>query len=367
MSDSLTTSNILTGAFLLIAILCFSGLMVFLQGYDPDPIGTPYTIRLDSAPGILRNSPVTVGGLRVGSVEAVDLVQVQSADETGQLRRRTQVLVTARIEPKFEDDFTVYQNATASVVTAVFGRASLALNPGGPGSFGNLDAPALPFPEGAVREIKGISTPGLDDLSRRAIEITDSVTGLLGDVRRMVQDLESSGVGETNREVQRLLQSISQRVDEASPVMSNLDAALASARRTLEAVEASAGQNSETLAKTLQNVESITAKTDRFVGEHLEALATRLETALAEVSALASSSRGMIEENRSNFRATMGYVRDIASQLRDMAGKLRRDPSILLWGTSEKASQADREPRSGTVIDEARLRDTGALPVRERD
>lgn len=367
MSDSLTTSNILTGAFLLIAILCFSGLMVYLQGYDPDPIGTPYLIRLDNAPGILRNSPVTVGGLRVGSVETVEVVQVQSTDPAGQQVRRTEVLVTARVEPQFEGNFTVYQNATASVVTAVFGRASLALNPGGPGAFGNLDAPALPFPEGAVREIKGISSPGLDDLSRRAIEITDSVTGLLTDVRRVIADLETSGVGETNREVQRLLKSINSRVEEASPVMANLDAALASARRTLEAVEASAGQNSETLSKTLQNVESITAKTDKFVGEHLEALATRLESALAEVSALASSSRGMIEENRGNFRATMGYVRDIASQLRDMAAKLRRDPSILLWGSSEKAAQADRDPRSGTVVDEARLRDSGALPVRERD
>jgi len=369
MSSEMRKSNVLTGVVLILGVAAFSGMMLFLQGYDPAPEGDPYTVVLQSAPGIAKNSAVSVAGLRVGKVESVEVKQTAAQAMSDGLAYATEVHVHVRIDPKFASGFTIHQNASASVVTAVFGRASLSINPGGPGVLGAAEGkPAIPFPEQGPRLIRGDTPPGLDELARRAVDISAVVKGLLTDVRSLVQDIEKSGVGETNREVRRLIQAVTERVEATAPMMEELQGAAVSARKTMDSLGATVEKSAGSIESTMQSVAGITAKADAFLGDRLGGLADSLDKALTQIAALASTSNAMVAENRMNLHATLGNVRDISANLKDMSAKLRKDPSIMIWGTDDKDNAADRKegPR-GWVVDEHKLRESGALPVRERE
>lgn len=367
MTPELRRSNVLTGLVLVAGVLAFCGLLLYLQGYDPAPEGEPYTIVLASAPGITANSAVTVGGLKVGKVESLQVRQVAAGPQTA---AGTEVLVNIRIAQDAAETFTVYQNATASVVTAIFGRASISLNPGGPGVAGSAAGlPAEPFPAGtARRDIRGAVPPGLDDISRQALEISGTVNSLLKDVQLIVRDIQASGVGETNTEIRGLVRSVTERVNETGPLLAELKAAAESARRTAETLGETVAKSSGAIESTITNIESISRRTDAFLGERLGGLADSLERTLGEVAGLATASTSMLSDNRGNIQATLANLRDITSNLRDMSAKLKRDPSIIVWGTDDDDNAADRKPGPrGLLVDEGKLRDSGALPVRERD
>ena len=99
------------------------------------------------------------------------------------------------------------------------------------------------------------------------------------------------------------------------------------------------------------------------------------ETAFAEMTLAMNTneqanklSDDMLGENRGSIGEMMTNARDTSVYLRDMAEKLRRDPSIIVWGTDEDDNAADRDGGSRDALrDELALRGSGRLPARERD
>lgn len=388
-------TNLLAGFFLILAVVGFSGLMVYLQGIEPDPVGARYTFIFDDAPGVRRNAAVTISGKRVGRVEEV---QLRQSTREGQIITRNYVSI--RLDPESLDNgVSLRKDATAKVVEKVFGNPLISLNPGSsddllppdavvegesPTQLGDLLAAAKDIP-GKIDSLLASfvdrfenNSPfdSIDRALQGATNVMNDVQGILERVHPMLDQvgptLENANglitdLRTTNTSVQGSIAKVDSALDKVNTGIDEATGAITDSRSVLQRVDLILEENRVLLSETLASLRNTTASADGLMADRVPRALDALENVANNVAEATSALESMLRSNQGDLRLTMINLRRASDNVNQMVAKLRRDPSVLLWGTDEADNSADR---SGTVTSKPDnnpvVRDTGRLGPRER-
>ena len=116
----LRTLEILVGAFMAAGFLALFFLAMEVSNLSADVGGEGYRLqaRFENVGSLKVRAPVTIAGVRVGRVEAIDFDQ-----------KRFEALVTLRIDPRYRQ---IPEDTIASIFTAgLLGEQYISLSPGG--------------------------------------------------------------------------------------------------------------------------------------------------------------------------------------------------------------------------------------------
>ena len=116
----LRTLEILVGAFMAAGFLALFFLAMEVSNLSADVGGDGYRLqaRFENVGSLKVRAPVTIAGVRVGRVEAIDFDQ-----------KRFEALVTLRIDPRYRK---IPEDTIASIFTAgLLGEQYISLSPGG--------------------------------------------------------------------------------------------------------------------------------------------------------------------------------------------------------------------------------------------
>jgi phospholipid/cholesterol/gamma-HCH transport system substrate-binding protein len=118
--NRLRTLEILVGAFMAAGFLALFFLAMKVSNLSADVGGEGYRLqaRFENVGSLKVRAPVTIAGVRVGRVEAIDFDQ-----------KRFEALVTLRIDPRYRQ---IPEDTIASIFTAgLLGEQYISLSPGG--------------------------------------------------------------------------------------------------------------------------------------------------------------------------------------------------------------------------------------------
>lgn len=118
--NRLRTLEILVGAFMAAGFLALFFLAMKVSNLSADVGGEGYRLqaRFENVGSLKVRAPVTIAGVRVGRVEAIDFDQ-----------KRFEALVTLRIDPRYRQ---IPDDTIASIFTAgLLGEQYISLSPGG--------------------------------------------------------------------------------------------------------------------------------------------------------------------------------------------------------------------------------------------
>lgn len=356
-------TNFISGLFVVIVIAALVGNVIFLQGYKPPLEGLQLSFVFDDAPGIRESADVVVGGTNVGTVESVRIEQ-NPATIDGVSEFKTQVVVTIRVTPEAQKSIKIYANASADVVTSVFRASLIRLYPGGP----TKDDPSV-APVKDKAKLQGRSPASFDDLMRQGQNVLKNVESITTKVDDILGDDELRDKIRANLEsAATLLADVSDSLRSLKPSIENVGPILDSGRSVMEQIDAMLAENRVSITNSVQNAEALSGEALKLL-KRLDELGNSVDGIVEDVSTLLGSTNNLIDDNQVAIAETLSNAREASAFLRDTTEKLRRDPSIVLWGTDEDDNAADRQPGNmhGSYADELRLRDSGRLPPRERD
>jgi phospholipid/cholesterol/gamma-HCH transport system substrate-binding protein len=278
------TQALKVGIFATIVLLLLAWFVLKIEDLNPfAPKGRVIYAVFDSVAGLDDRSAVRVAGVRVGTVDGIDL-----ADD----HRR------ARVRLRLDEPLGLTEGTFARISNlGLLGDKYVELVPGLP------ERP--PLPEEAV--IPGVTPPGFDDAMATLNEVAESI-------RRVADPLAAGLSGEgPPTPISRLI--------------GNLEATSAEIRLLIE------GNRGE-LEATMRNFESFSAALAR----ELPPLVARMEALLAQVDAVVAENRGALGESSQNVAELTRELRGASRDLSTIAGRLERgEGTIGKLLTSEEA------------------------------
>jgi|GEM_PF-6583064 len=373
MKTSFAT-NLVTGLFLVIVAAATIALLVFFQGYRVSEDGDVYYLVFDTAPKVRTSTPVEVSGRRIGSVEEV-MIEQRQGGEAHNYALITQVVLRVRIDAEFRKQLQFYTNSYAEVVPSLFGGSVISINPGGPGAgdpsitgeLTTLVPSADPTPGNTII---GIPTSTVNDVMAKADDAAANVAAITAELRDLLTDKE------TRANLEASIESITQTMQDLSSVMRDkikpaLDEHFLPMVEDLHAMVDESRQmldtNREKFDAIATNMQTITEHGAKFAEEDMGEMTATLQSVLEQVDTLTKTLNEVMLDNRGNIDSSMSNLRRATQELSAMMTKLRRDPSIALWGTDADDNAADVDPNHERATDEKKLRDRGHLPAQPRD
>lgn len=263
------------GLFATIVLLLLAWFVLKIEDLNPfGPKGKVIFAVFDSVAGLDDRSAVRVAGVRVGTVDGIDL----AADR-----------LRARVRLRLDRPLGLTEGTHARISSlGLLGDKYVELVPGVP------EAP--PLPEEAV--IPGFSPPGFDDAMATLNEVADSILKVTDPLGRGL-----SGVGEPTP---------------ISRMIGNLEATSAEIRLLIES-------NRGELEATIANFETFSASLAR----ELPALVARMEALLGTVDAVVAENREELGESAENVAELTRELKGAARDLSSIAGRLERGEGTI--------------------------------------
>jgi phospholipid/cholesterol/gamma-HCH transport system substrate-binding protein len=278
------TQALKVGIFATIVLLLLAWFVLKIEDLNPfAPKGRVIHAVFDSIAGLDDRSAVRIAGVRVGTVDGIDL-----ADDN----RR------ASVRLRLDEALGLTEGTSARISNlGLLGDKYVELVPGPP--------EAALLPEEAV--IPGFSPPGFDDAMATLNEVAESI-------RRVADPLAAGLSGEgPPTPISRLI--------------GNLEATSAEIRLLIE------GNRGE-LEATMRNFESFSGDLAR----ELPPLVARMEALLGQVDAVVAENRGALGESSQNVAELTRELRGASRDLSTIAGRLERgEGTIGKLLTSEEA------------------------------
>jgi virulence factor Mce-like protein len=269
------TQALKVGIFATIVLLLLAWFVLKIEDLNPfAPQGRVIDAVFESIAGLDDRSAVRIAGVRVGTVDGIEL-----ADDN----RR------ARVHLRLDEPLGLTEGTFARISNlGLLGDKYVELVPGPP--------EAALLPEVAV--IPGMTMPGFDDAMATLNEVANSI-------RRVADPLAAGLSGEgPPTPISRLI--------------GNLEATSAEIRLL---VEGNRGQ----LDATIANFETFSAALAR----ELPPLVARMEALLAQVDAVVAENRGALGESAQNVAELTGELRGASRDLSAIAGRLERGEGTI--------------------------------------
>lgn len=215
----------------------------------------------DTVAGLEPKSPVRLAGVRVGTVDEIQLTPEGNA----------------RVIMSVHEDVKIYPGASARVASlGLLGEKYVEILPG--------NTAAAPLPEDQAVVIPGTEVPTIDD-------VTSQVSAIAHDVKAITESLRAAVGGPAGQ--QRLIE-----------IVENV-------RSVTERVDLLILQNQGNVNATLENVAAITADLRRDIPQ-----------IAASIESFADALQGTVGENRQDIRALVGNLRDLSADLQVTATNL---------------------------------------------
>lgn len=269
------TQALKVGIFATIVLLLLGWFVLKVEDLNPfAPEGRVIYAVFESVAGLDDRSAVRIAGVRVGTVDGIDL-----ADDN----RR------ARVRLRLDEPLGLTEGTFARISNlGLLGDKYVELVPG-------PETAAL-LPEEAV--IPGITPPGFDEAIARLNDVAASI-------QRVADPLAAGLSGE----------------GPATPIsrlIGNLEATSAEIRLLIEA-------NREELGSTIANFERFSAS----LADSLPGLVERMEALLAQVDAVVAENRGALGESAQNVAELTRELRGASRDLSTIAGRLERGEGTI--------------------------------------
>ena len=317
-----------------------------------------YTVRvyMNNAGGLNKGSPVTLSGIRIGSVEDIRT--------TNDMRGNIEALIS--VSSAYDINSTSGLERSSS---GIFGDSFLAF-----AAPADVMAPSLPKDGSAV--VVAQSTV-IDRVTGQVDQVVSGLTELLGkesvgDMRRLVRSgivLAEQGAGlmgdlrRQNERIGELVTRVETLVDNTDATRAAIDAdtatTLAEMRETLVSLRSASDQLSETTGKVGNTVDRLSGGGVKLIDESGALVAearTDLREAIADmrgvlhhlrtISADIENGRGVIGQLLRND-ALAKDLNDTVITAEQVADRVADSPEILIWGTNneERAEAAEERKR----------------------
>jgi phospholipid/cholesterol/gamma-HCH transport system substrate-binding protein len=333
----------------LLMVAGIAAIILIVIWTDPVSFASYYqlTAYLDNAGGLRNGSPVTLSGIRVGQVMAIDT----NADDRGAIR------CLLRLDTRYPIDAS---SELQLLTSGIFGDSYLEFGPSDDGRRGEF----LPQDGSAWVRV----SPGLiDEVSRQGKEIVAGVVDLLDQENRDNLGRLLVNLADASERIDGLLQGIDETTRASAAVLAELRNTTVDLRQragaTLAGVDAVSGLAGERLPPlfdslgrvsdqglaSLQRIDGLVARmqeqmtaVDPAVREAVEGL----RSAVGEIHALVAGLRqgeGVIGQLLSN-RLLAEDVSDTLVNAKVASERIADHPEVLIWGQTieEQAAQAER-------------------------
>jgi phospholipid/cholesterol/gamma-HCH transport system substrate-binding protein len=290
------TTEAKVGVFVLITVLAIAYLTIRMNhgGFSLERGKTIY-VTMDNASGILARTPVEFAGIRVGTVEKIELVDGK-----------------ARVQIRLQPSVPVYQDSLISLKNkGILGEKVVTIQGGGiepelrdrgeitgTGSSGDLDRAIQNFND-VAQSIKdlirgGSGQPSLKDIITNVSDITEDLRGVVRNNKQHLNDIVKN-------------------VNEVTTLMNNgdLKAIINNMKGTSEIVKTFVANANPQLKDVVSDFKNVMTKIDTTV-ESLNRIVARVERGEGTLGKLLSED------------TTVNKVNDTLDGINDFVGRLRK-------------------------------------------
>lgn len=296
-------------------------------------------VDFDFSGNLQVGAPVKISGIKMGKVEEVDFL---GGKFDPNVNRHVQVRVTLQVNDKAKD--AVHEDAEFFINTqGVLGEQYLEIEPG--------DATKPILAPGSIR--RGVDPPRTDLIVARLYEFLDSLTNLIRSDKDVIRDFLASGAS-TLRTLDSVLNN---NQDQIGRLLRDMDRVTADADLLIVGLRKGLGDPT-TIARTLANIESVTATLKRdldpliqktrhalesvenvtsIVGQtEKKKLARTLDQLVTfgdRADAIANDAQFLVSNMRRG-RGTVGALlvdQQIYDDLKELVRDLKRNPWKFLW------------------------------------
>jgi len=283
-----------------------------------------YLTYVDNAKFLKAHDPVTYGGYRIGEIKSLEVAP----------ERHGMVKITLDVDvdiPVKEDSIiTVKQDG-------ILGPKYLEISPGTPGS--------RRVPSGAT--LAGVSPVAFVELGPSFEGPMVKLDTLLDNVNKIIGDEEfRKNISAMLTDARNLLKSLSEQIEKVGAMAGKTGER---SQEVLGEVQETVKTLREPLNRTLKNTEELTARlskdadaiTDRIV-KTLDELTAKLNKSLDSLDQVLKDTDGLIVQNNKNLFETIRGMRDMTHHLELAAKRIRANPSVVLFGSSETPEELRR-------------------------
>lgn len=283
---------LVTGSLLVLTILLLS--IGQIQFFNPTK---NYFIYFNFANGLEVNAPVHYAGVRVGRVEAIDII---NPDEDNYEGRR--IRVTIRVY----DGVKVDRGARVNISTlGLMGEKYVELYPAPSSEEGFLEDQGTLVGEDPI-QLKDLMDTGLR-ISSKLEETVSSINQLIGD--------------------ERLQTNIKLMVSEAKDVIVSLKRAMSNVDSLLEGNK-----------------------------DHIQKIIVNLDQSTSHLQSFLANTEGLVVENRDDIRVLVGNLKETSASAKVFAAKIEKSPSSLVWKSREEKLREQEERKAAAAADKEKRR-----------
>jgi ABC-type transporter Mla subunit MlaD len=321
------------GIFMIVCLGLLIGGVLMIAGsstfFEKRQIRTVVFSLEDNVGGLRVGDEVRIGGFKVGSVRAIDVVGVNSEDE------EPRVVVTFAMPEKY----IVREGSRISVETTVTGSSALNIDYLGKGpempmaaslkgqpSWMSLIGKIVPEAQGLLSDARTVTLP--------KINITIEQAG------KTVAAFESAGTEATQlikhvrTKIDPAVDKYHQVGDRASEMMVEIRDLFGDTkgdfRDTIANLSATTGALKEKLPVAMDRVNDVLARVQDNIGVAAEALADVRKTA-ENAKEITGSARSIITSNRTRIDNMIASLKTTGDNLKAASAEIRRSPWRLLY------------------------------------
>lgn len=362
MARKASRSDLITGAFALLAILSLLAVVFYLQGVERQVSGTRYFVSFDDVGGLGSSAPILVAGQRVGRVVGIDTVPVATADG-GQA---VEVVVQFLISEEYQETVKIPVDSIAEVQMGSifgFGGSNVVLKLG---SRRDVVAPGQRLPN------KGRPPINVNEVMNDLNSTVNSLNVGLQKVAAVLEKDEfSANIDDSLRHLRSALQTLDNGLREMEPAFGKIGPTFDSASMLVDDLRELLRANNDAITNMVNNFERVSGRFDALMADEAEGvpkLVSGLNTIAGNLDLLVGNLNDVVLDNQINVQISLENVRETTESLRMFARRIERDPSLLVWGGSgEVDDPRTAPPRVTPGVDESSIRNSGRRPRRESD
>lgn len=361
MARKNSRSDLITGAFALLVIVCFVAVIMFLQAVGTKVEGVRYVVVFDDIGGLGSNANVIVAGQRVGKVDYIRTLPIVSS----QGARSVEVEVGIIIQEDYAESVIIPVDTVAQVqMGGFFGGNQMVLNLG---KARDTVKPGQRLPEKGRRPIDFNTL--LESAERTMTELE---TGLKKVADLLKDDAFTGNIRESLITLNSALKKLDDGLLAMEPAFTKVGPTLTSTNELLDQIKSLIDKNDEQITNVLKNLESATGKFDALMSNEEQGvprLVGSLNTIADTMDELLANLNDVVLDNQLNIQISLQNIREASASIRTFARRIERDPSLLIWGDSEdEKRRAELDGARPTPnVDEMEIRNSGRRPRKESD
>lgn len=312
------------GIFAVVILLCLWAGIRFLSGIDIFGRSIVYYACYGNVSGLQSAAPVTIQGVKVGTVEAIEF-DPSEGDEV-----RLSIAVNRRYRIPADSRARIYSDGFlgGKAVAIELGRSAEMLPKGG-----YIEA-------SADRDLMDVAGSELEALKGKVAEVTENLTATLQNLNTLIAD---------NTE------NLTATLGHINSITASLDGILTSEKKDIEGIVASMNSLAAMLENNTGRIDGIIGNADRFASQLADARIDSLASALGAAAAGLDRMLARIDEGEGsigqlvNDKRLYDNLAEASANLAALLGDLKENPKryvhfSLFGGKDKSKTKTKNEP-----------------------